>query len=100
MLRIAALIKLTSRGPVPFVQTRVGLDRRPLSHAGGNTRRHIDQGGRPFTMYKFRTMRPARPEDQQTWALPDDARVRPLGRVLRQFRLDELPSCSTSSWAT
>ena len=91
MLVIAALIKLTSRGPVLFAQTRVGLDRRSPSHAGGNTRRHIDQGGKPFTMYKFRTMRPARPEDQQTWALPDDARVTPLGRVLRQFRLDELP---------
>ena len=91
MLLIAALIKLTSRGPVLFAQTRVGLDRRSLSNAGGNTRRHIDQGGQPFTMYKFRTMRPARPDDQQTWALPDDARVTPIGRVLRKFRLDELP---------
>jgi lipopolysaccharide/colanic/teichoic acid biosynthesis glycosyltransferase len=91
MLVIAALIKLTSRGPVLFAQTRVGLDRRFLTYAGGNTRRHIDQGGHPFTMYKFRTMRPARPEDAQTWAQPDDARVTPLGRVLRMFRLDELP---------
>lgn len=91
MLVIAALIKLTSRGPVLFIQTRVGLDRRSLSNAGGNTRRHTDQGGQPFTMYKFRTMRPARPDDQQTWAMPDDARVTPIGRVLRRFRLDELP---------
>lgn len=91
MLLIAVLIKLTSRGPVLFAQTRVGLDRRSLSNAGGNTRRHTDQGGQPFTMYKFRTMRPARPDDQQTWALPDDARVTPIGRVLRKFRLDELP---------
>jgi lipopolysaccharide/colanic/teichoic acid biosynthesis glycosyltransferase len=91
MLAIAALIKLTSRGPVLFAQTRVGLDRRSLSNAGGNTRRHIDQGGHPFTMYKFRTMRPARPEDTQTWAQPDDARVTSIGRVLRKFRLDELP---------
>ena len=89
MLAIAALIKLTSRGPVLFAQMRVGLDRRSL--VGGNTRRHTDQGGRPFTMYKFRTMRPARPDDEQTWALPDDARVTPIGRVLRRFRLDELP---------
>ena len=51
MLVIAALIKLTSRGPVLFAQTRVGLDRRFLTYAGGNTRRHIDQGGHPFTMY-------------------------------------------------
>ena len=91
MLVIAVLIKLTSRGPVLFAQSRVGLDRRSLSRAGGNTRRHMDQGGQPFTMYKFRTMRPARTEDRQTWALPDDERVTPLGRVLRKYRLDELP---------
>jgi lipopolysaccharide/colanic/teichoic acid biosynthesis glycosyltransferase len=91
LLLIAALIKLTSRGPVLFTQSRVGLDRRSLSHAGGNTRRHIDQGGCPFRMYKFRTMRPARTDDPQAWAQPDDARVTPIGRVLRKFRLDELP---------
>ncbi|HTD68857.1 MAG TPA: sugar transferase [Gemmatimonadales bacterium] len=91
LLALAALIKLTSRGPVLFAQTRVGLDRRLLTYAGGNTRRHIDQGGQPFTMYKFRTMRPAGAEDPQTWASPDDGRVTPVGRVLRQFRLDELP---------
>src|SRR5207248_11321308 len=49
MLLIAALITLTSRGPVLFTQTRVGLDRRALSGAGGNTRRHTDLGGTPFT---------------------------------------------------
>src|SRR5690348_16482755 len=93
MLLIAALIKLTSRGPVLFTQTRVGLDRRAQSHAGGNTRRHTDQGGVPFTMYKFRTMRPARASGngEQVWAEPDDARVTPIGRVLRKLRLDELP---------
>ena len=93
MLLIAALIKLTSRGPVLFTQTRVGLDRRALSHAGGNTRRHTDQGGVPFTMYKFRTMRPARANGngEQVWAEPDDARVTPIGRMLRKLRLDELP---------
>ncbi len=91
MLVIAALIKLTSRGPVLFAHTRVGLDRRALSNAGGNTRRHTDVGGRPFTMYKFRTMRPADTNGPQVWAQPDDARVTPIGRVLRKFRLDELP---------
>ncbi len=91
MLVIAALIKLTSRGPVLFAQIRVGLDRRALSNAGGNTRRHTDVGGRQFTMYKFRTMRPADTNGPQVWAQPDDARVTPLGRVLRKFRLDELP---------
>ena len=91
MLIIAALIKLTSRGPVLFTQTRVGLDRRALSGAGGNTRRHTDLGGTPFTMYKFRTMRPADETSPQVWAQPEDARVTPLGAVLRKFRLDELP---------
>jgi len=91
MLVIAALIKLTSRGPVLFAQTRVGLDRRLLTYAGGNTRRHIDQGGQPFTMYKFRTMRPAGGNGKQVWAQADDARVTPIGRVLRKLRLDELP---------
>ena len=91
MLLIAALIKLTSRGPVLFTQTRVGLDRRALSGAGGNTRRHTDLGGTPFTMYKFRTMRPADETMSETWAQPEDGRVTALGQVLRKFRLDELP---------
>ena len=91
MLIIAALIKLTSRGPVLFAQTRVGLDRRALSNAGGNTRRHTDQGGQPFTMYKFCTMRLADATGSQVWAQPDDARVTAIGRVLRKLRLDELP---------
>ena len=92
MLVIAALIKLNSRGPVLFAQTRVGLDRRALSRAGGNTRRRLDLGGVPFTMYKFRTMCVI-PEtgDGQVWAQPDDERVTPVGRVLRKARLDELP---------
>ena len=92
MLVIALLIKLTSRGPVLFKQTRVGLDRRALSRMGGNTRRRIDLGGHPYTMYKFRTMHlDHRSADRQVWAQPDDARVTPIGRLLRRFRLDELP---------
>src|SRR5216117_2000093 len=92
MLVIAALIKLTSRGPVLFTQARVGLDRRGLSRAGGNTRRQVDLGGKPFTMYKFRTMRgDSSNGGRQVWAQPDDARVTPIGRLLRKYRLDELP---------
>jgi lipopolysaccharide/colanic/teichoic acid biosynthesis glycosyltransferase len=91
MLLIAVLIKLTSRGPVLFAQMRVGLDRRALSRAGGNTRRHLDCGGKPFTMYKFRTMAVDDGKAKQVWASPDDPRVTTIGRVLRKFRLDELP---------
>lgn len=92
MLIIAVLVKLTSRGPVLFTHTRIGLDRRALSRAGGNTRRELDLGGKPFTMFKFRTMCVSRGGgDQQVWAQPDDLRVTALGRVLRKLRLDELP---------
>ncbi len=91
LLLIGALVKLTSRGPVLFTQDRVGLDRRALTGAGGNTRRNIDLGGAPFTMYKFRTMRPAGHDGKQVWAHADDERITPVGRILRKFRLDELP---------
>ncbi len=91
MLVIAVLIKLTSRGPVLFAQTRVSLDRRALSRIGGNSRRRLDLGGTQFTMYKFRTMYVTDRSGKQVWAKPDDKRITPIGRVLRQCRLDELP---------
>src|SRR5437879_7476490 len=91
MLLIGLLIKLTSRGPVLFKQTRVGLDRRALSRMGGNTRRRIDLGGHPYTMYKFRTMYvDDRGAARQVWAQPGAARVAPIGRLLRRFRLGGL----------
>ena len=91
MAVIAALIKLTSRGPVLYRQPRVGVDRRALSYARGNTRRHFDHGGVLFTMVKFRTMRVDADRARQQWARPDDDRVTAIGRVLRRLRLDELP---------
>jgi len=91
LLLIAALIKLTSPGPVLFTQARVGLDRRALTGAGGNTRRNMDLGGTPFTMYKFRTMRVAEQNGKQVWAQAHDERITPIGRLLRTLRLDELP---------
>ena len=92
MLVLAALIKLTSRGPVFYRQTRVGIDRRSPWNDGGNHRRVADFGGKPFTIYKFRTMRTAGPSgERQVWAIANDPRVTRLGRILRQFRLDELP---------
>ena len=90
LLCIALAIKLTSRGPVLYKQQRVGLDLRTA--AGENRRQRIDLGGRPFTIYKFRTMRVARSGDEaQVWASATDPRITPIGGFLRKTRLDEIP---------
>jgi lipopolysaccharide/colanic/teichoic acid biosynthesis glycosyltransferase len=92
LLGIAILVRLTSPGPVLYRQVRVGLDSRNPLEPAGNHRRLINYGGRPFTIYKFRTMSSTgRTNDKQVWATKNDARVTPLGRILRKYRLDELP---------
>jgi lipopolysaccharide/colanic/teichoic acid biosynthesis glycosyltransferase len=92
LIVIAVVVKLSSRGPVFYLQERVGLDRRALSRAALNHRRRSDLGGQPFTIYKFRTMRvDAERESGAVWAQQHDPRVTPVGRILRQYRLDELP---------
>jgi lipopolysaccharide/colanic/teichoic acid biosynthesis glycosyltransferase len=90
MLMIAMAIKLSSRGPVVYSQPRVGLDRRRGSDSS-SIRRDADRGGRVFTIYKFRTMRPDDGSPQQTWASQSDPRITLIGRFLRATRLDELP---------
>jgi exopolysaccharide biosynthesis polyprenyl glycosylphosphotransferase len=81
---IAAMIRITSPGPVLFQQTRCGL------------------GGRRFTLYKFRSMinnaEQLRAElhqlnelDGPVFKMSDDPRITPVGRWLRRFSLDELP---------
>jgi lipopolysaccharide/colanic/teichoic acid biosynthesis glycosyltransferase len=92
VLIIAIAVKLSSPGPVFYTQTRVGLNRRRLLPPGSRYRQ-TDCGGRPFTIFKFRTMRVCTAADQpaQVWATPDDPRITRVGRILRQFRLDELP---------
>jgi lipopolysaccharide/colanic/teichoic acid biosynthesis glycosyltransferase len=68
------LVKLTSRGPVLYSQTRVG------------------RGGRPFTIYKVRTMyHQCESLTGACWSRPGDARITPLGRWLRRSHIDELP---------
>lgn len=68
----AAAVRLDSPGPVLFRQERLGLD------------------GRPFTMYKFRSMRVGA-EAGGVYEAKRDERVTRLGRVLRRTSIDELP---------
>jgi len=95
MVVLALLIKLTSPGPIFFTQVRVGLDRRRGERRRGrpqdDCRREGDVGGRPFRIYKFRTMTEGKNPNSQLWASADDPRITRLGGVLRKFRLDELP---------
>ena len=91
-LVIGTLIKLTSRGPIFHTQIRVGVDTRGSRAGRYDPRRREDLGGRPFTMYKFRTMRVSAEADTgPVWARQEDPRVTAVGGFLRQFRLDELP---------
>jgi Undecaprenyl-phosphate glucose phosphotransferase len=73
-LVIALAVKLSSRGPIFFVQERVGLN------------------GRVFKMVKFRTMRVGSREEGDTqWTCADDPRRTAVGAFLRKSNLDELP---------
>ena len=92
LLLIAVLVWVTSPGPVLYTQVRVGLDRRAPADPNQNQRRERDIGGVPFTIYKFRTMRvDAEHGSGAVWAQQSDPRVTSIGRLLRQYRLDELP---------
>ena len=74
MLLMAALIKLTSPGPLIFKQERVGLHNRP------------------FKMYKFRSMEvQTEREEQKGWTVKNDPRVTGIGRFMRKTSIDELP---------
>ncbi|KPK03680.1 MAG: sugar transferase [Anaerolineae bacterium SG8_19] len=71
LLLLAILVRLKLGSPVFFRQQRPGLN------------------GRPFTMFKFRTM--TDPRDQSGNLLPEEKRLLPFGRFLRSTSLDELP---------
>lgn len=92
LLLVALAVKLTSRGPVLYMQKRVGLDRRRSPVDALYDRRKEDNGGRIFTIYKFRSMYVnAEATSGAVWATREDPRVTPVGRFLRRARLDELP---------
>ena len=91
MLVVAVVVKLSSPGPVLYMQARVGLDRRGLRSRRDDARRTQDYGGRIFTIYKFRSMVQSDSDSSQVWAEEGDARVTRVGHFLRKYRLDELP---------
>jgi exopolysaccharide biosynthesis polyprenyl glycosylphosphotransferase len=73
MLLVAVLVKTTSRGPVFFIQDRVGEARTT------------------YRILKFRTMIVGAEQAGPQWAEENDLRVTRLGRILRRTRIDELP---------
>lgn len=73
LLLVATAIKVQDGGPVLFRQRRSGLNNQP------------------FVIYKFRTMTVAEDGHDIAQAKKNDARVTPLGRILRMFSVDELP---------
>jgi lipopolysaccharide/colanic/teichoic acid biosynthesis glycosyltransferase len=92
LIVVSVLIKLTSRGPILYTQTRVGLDRRWRRTLAIREARIEDLGGQVFTIYKLRTMRvDAERVSGAVWATENDPRVTPFGKFLRTYRIDELP---------
>jgi sugar transferase (PEP-CTERM system associated) len=74
LVGLASLLESRGRHAVLYHQVRIG--------------RH----GKPFRLYKVRSMRPdAEADGVARWAEPQDARITPLGRLIRKTRLDELP---------
>jgi len=74
LLPVVAFLVWRTNGPMIYRQTRLG------------------EGGRPFTVYKFRTMVcDAEAPDQPQWATECDQRATPIGRFLRRTHLDEIP---------
>jgi lipopolysaccharide/colanic/teichoic acid biosynthesis glycosyltransferase len=73
MLLIAVLIKITSKGPIVYVQKRVGKN-------------NVD-----FNLYKFRSMYVDAHKKQRLTVGGRDSRITPIGYFLRKYKLDELP---------
>jgi len=85
MTLLALLVKVTSNGPVFHIQERLGID------------------GKPFFIFKFRTMKHGRLEPGPALTQLNDPRLTRAGAWLRQWKLDELPQiwnvlCGEMSW--
>lgn len=96
MLVIAILVKLDSPGPILYSQVRVGMnrrrkDRREGARASGSDRRAQQAFGKPFPIYKFRSMCVDSEKNGAVWCKVGDVRITRLGALLRQTHLDELP---------
>ena len=71
---VGIIIKLTSKGPIIYSQERLGYS------------------GLPYNIYKFRSMVvDAEDESGPVWALDNDPRITSVGKILRKYRIDELP---------
>jgi lipopolysaccharide/colanic/teichoic acid biosynthesis glycosyltransferase len=93
-LLVAVAVKVDSPGPVFYAQERVGINRRRRRNATppAKERRKADCFGRPFTIYKFRSMiTDAERNTGPVWASACDSRITRIGRFLRRSRLDETP---------
>ena len=73
LIAVTVLVRLNSKGPAIFRQIRTGKD------------------GTTFTLYKFRTMQQGADSSGPQWAQERDPRVTSIGKILRKFRIDELP---------
>ena len=98
---LALIIKLDSRGPIFYSQTRVGINRRARERRTGvpetssnrrsRDRRKILSHGSPFSIQKLRTMYTDAESDGARWASKGDSRITRVGYWLRLTRLDECP---------
>ncbi|OGU60183.1 MAG: hypothetical protein A2X64_02950 [Ignavibacteria bacterium GWF2_33_9] len=72
-LLVAVLVKLSSKGPIFYVQERVGKE------------------GKNFKIYKFRSMKTTQKEQKPNWTQQNDPRVTPFGKFIRKTHIDEIP---------
>lgn len=96
----AVCVRFSSPGPIIYRQVRIGMNRRGDGKEDAGTgnfydvydRRTLDLPGKPFIIYKFRTMVDGA-ENQlgPIWARKNDPRVTWVGKILRRLRIDETP---------